>query len=72
MSKVLSNPFPNPNSTTNIKIPKATVKPERKVLNLFFLIVTHEEDIAKMCSRIVRLKDGIIMEDKKNKMIKAI
>ena len=36
------------------------------------LIVTHEEDIAKMCSRIVRLKDGIIMEDKKNKMVKAI
>ena len=36
------------------------------------LIVTHEEDIAKMCSRIVRLKDGVIMEDKKNKMIKAI
>ena len=36
------------------------------------LIVTHEEDIAKMCTRIVRLKDGIIMEDKKNKMIKAI
>ncbi|MDG2485801.1 MAG: ABC transporter ATP-binding protein [Flavobacteriaceae bacterium] len=36
------------------------------------LIVTHEEDIAKMCSRIVRLKDGIIVEDKKNKMIKAI
>ena len=36
------------------------------------LIVTHEEDIAKMCSRIVRLKDGVILEDKKNKMIKAI
>jgi putative ABC transport system ATP-binding protein len=36
------------------------------------LIVTHEEDIAKMCTRIVRLKDGIIMEDKKNKMVKAI
>jgi putative ABC transport system ATP-binding protein len=36
------------------------------------LIVTHEEDIAKMCSRIVRLKDGVIVEDKKNKMIKAI
>lgn len=31
------------------------------------LIVTHEEDIAKMCSRIVRLKDGVIMEDKKIK-----
>ena len=36
------------------------------------LIVTHEEDIAKMCSRIVRLKDGVIMEDKRNKMVKAI
>ena len=29
------------------------------------LVVTHEEDIAKMCKRIVRLKDGIIVEDKK-------
>ena len=36
------------------------------------LIVTHEEEIAQMCSRIVRLKDGIIMEDQKNKMKKAI
>lgn len=27
------------------------------------LIVTHEEDIAAMCKRIVRLKDGVIMED---------
>ena len=29
------------------------------------LVVTHEEDIAKMCKRIVRLKDGVILEDKK-------
>ena len=36
------------------------------------LIVTHEEEIAQMCSRIVRLKDGIIVEDQKNKMKKAI
>lgn len=28
------------------------------------LIVTHEEDIAHMCKRIVKLRDGIIMEDK--------
>ena len=28
------------------------------------LIVTHETDIANMCKRIVKLKDGIIMEDK--------
>ena len=27
------------------------------------LIVTHEEDISLMCKRIVRLKDGVIMED---------
>ena len=28
------------------------------------LIVTHEEDISLMCKRIVRLKDGVILEDK--------
>ncbi|GAA3779789.1 ABC transporter ATP-binding protein [Corallibacter vietnamensis] len=27
------------------------------------LMVTHEEDIASMCKRVVRLKDGVIMED---------
>ena len=31
------------------------------------LIVTHEADISLMCKRIVRLKDGVIMEDKKIK-----
>ena len=31
------------------------------------LIVTHEEDISLMCKRIVRMKDGIITEDKKIK-----
>ena len=31
------------------------------------IVVTHEEDIAEMCKRIVRLKDGIIVEDKKIK-----
>ena len=31
------------------------------------LIVTHEEDISLMCKRIVRLKDGVILEDKKIK-----
>ena len=29
------------------------------------LMVTHEEDIANMCKRIVRLRDGVIMEDTK-------
>ena len=36
------------------------------------LLVTHEEDIAQMCSRIVRLKDGVIVEDKKIKQKKAL
>ena len=31
------------------------------------LVVTHEEDIAKMCKRVVKLKDGVIVEDKKIK-----
>ena len=29
------------------------------------LVVTHEEDIAKLCKRGVRLKDGVIVDDKK-------
>lgn len=35
------------------------------------LIVTHELDIANMCKRIVHLKDGIILEDKKIKQVRA-
>lgn len=35
------------------------------------LMVTHEEDIANMCKRIVRLRDGIIMEDKKVNQVRA-
>ena len=36
------------------------------------LIVTHEEDISLMCKRIVRLKDGVIMEDKKIKQNRLV
>ena len=35
------------------------------------LVVTHEEDIAQMCKRIVHLKDGIIVEDKKVEQVRA-
>ena len=35
------------------------------------LVVTHEEDIAKMCKRIVLLKDGVIIEDKKVNQVRA-
>jgi|TARA_B110000027_G_C16086689_1_gene286333 putative ABC transport system ATP-binding protein len=33
------------------------------------LVVTHEIDIANMCKRIVTLKDGVILEDKKVKQV---
>jgi len=35
------------------------------------LIVTHEKDIANMCKRIVHLRDGVIVEDKKIKQVRA-
>ncbi len=35
------------------------------------LIVTHEQDIANMCKRIVHLRDGVIVEDKKVNQVKA-
>ena len=36
------------------------------------LIVTHEHDIAEMTKRIVNLKDGIIIDDKKVDQVKAL
>ena len=33
------------------------------------LVVTHEIDIANMCKRIVTIKDGVILEDKKVKQV---
>jgi len=35
------------------------------------LVVTHEPDIADMCKRIVHLKDGVIVEDKKVMQVRA-
>ncbi|NQX85673.1 MAG: ABC transporter ATP-binding protein [Flavobacteriaceae bacterium] len=35
------------------------------------LIVTHEEDIAAMCKRVVRLRDGVILEDKNVEQVRA-
>ena len=35
------------------------------------LLVTHEEDIAKMCKRIVRLRDGVIIEDNVIKQVRV-
>ena len=33
------------------------------------LVVTHELDIARMCKRVVKLKDGLIVEDQKVKQV---
>ena len=35
------------------------------------LIVTHEEDIASMCKRVIRLRDGVIMEDNIVEQVRA-
>jgi putative ABC transport system ATP-binding protein len=35
------------------------------------LIVTHEQDIANMCKRVVQLRDGVIVSDKKVTQVKA-
>ena len=35
------------------------------------LVVTHEDDIAQMCKRVVVLKDGVIIEDKKVNQVRA-
>jgi putative ABC transport system ATP-binding protein len=35
------------------------------------LVVTHEEDIAHMCKRIIHLRDGVIVEDKKIQQVRA-
>ncbi|MEJ6735985.1 MAG: ABC transporter ATP-binding protein [Flavobacteriales bacterium] len=35
------------------------------------LVVTHENDIAAMCKRVVRLKDGVIIEDEKVNQVRA-
>ena len=35
------------------------------------LVVTHEDDIAMMCKRVVILKDGVIIEDKQVNQVRA-
>lgn len=36
------------------------------------LVVTHEEDIAQMTKRIVNLKDGVIIDDRRIEQVKAL
>ena len=34
--------------------------------------ITHEVDVARFASRIIRVHDGVIIEDKKNKPIRTM
>jgi putative ABC transport system ATP-binding protein len=56
-------------STTSYEVMKLIqqINDEGKTI----LIVTHEDDIAHMCKRIVNLKDGIITSDSKVKQVRA-
>lgn len=56
-------------STTSYEVMKLIqeINDEGKTI----LVVTHEEDIANMCKRIVQLKDGVIIEDKLIEQIRA-
>jgi len=51
-------------STTSLEIMKIINELNSKGITI--ILVTHEDDIAKHASRIIRMKDGKIVEDKKN------
>ena len=56
----------------DIRIPEGDLIQKINKAGKTILVVTHEQDIAEMCSRIVKLKDGVIVEDKKIRQKKAL
>lgn len=59
-------PTGNLDSTTGDKITELLFNLNKKD-GVTLIIVTHDEDLAKKCGRIVRIKDGKIVSDIKNK-----
>lgn len=59
-------PTGNLDSTTGDKITELLFNLNKKD-GVTLIIVTHDEDLAKKCGRIVRIKDGKIVSDAKNK-----
>ena len=51
-------------STTSLEIMK--ILNDLNETGITIVLVTHEDDIAKYGSRIIKMKDGKIIEDKKN------
>ena len=51
-------------STTSLEIMK--ILNDLNKSGITIVLVTHEDDIANYGSRIIRMKDGKILEDKKN------
>ena len=51
-------------SKTGIEI--MTILNDLNARGITVVLVTHEDDIAKYASRIIKMKDGQIIEDKKN------
>lgn len=56
-------PTGNLDSATGDKITDLLFKLNR-TKGVTLIIVTHDEDLAKLCSRIVRISDGVIISDK--------
>ncbi len=59
-------PTGNLDSTTGDKITELLFNLNKKD-GVTLIVVTHDEDLAKKCGRIVRIKDGKIVSDAKNK-----